>query len=115
VADQPFVSLKDLGDVKCGGVCQLLLPCSRQWVLRSLSALDRACGRVAAAPASQIVCGPQAARRMEELAGTGLALRRVGGSKGSPRARMCQEAISTLRATAVLAGFDLPWRFLMSV
>src|SRR5436309_10625534 len=36
------------------------------------------------------------------------------GSKGSSRARTCQAAIKTLRATALLAGLDLPVRFLTS-
>src|SRR5215203_927455 len=83
--------------------------------LRSLSALGGACGRVAAVPASQIVCGPRAARRMEELAGTGSAAREALGLNGSPSERMCQVAIRILRATAALAGLALPWRRLISV
>jgi hypothetical protein len=38
--------------------------------LFSFGARFRARGRVAAVPASQIVCGPRRARRMVELAGT---------------------------------------------
>src|SRR4051794_31847908 len=85
-----------------------------QRTLRSLSALGGAGGRVAAVPASQIVCGPQAARRMEELAGTGSVARGALGLKGSPSERMCQLAIRTLRATAALAGVGLPWRRVMA-
>jgi len=59
---------------------------------------------------------------MEELAGAGsVPSRRVdrwgdgAGLNGSPRARVCQAAMRTLRATAALAGLLLPWRFLVSV
>jgi hypothetical protein len=52
---------------------------------------------------------------MEELAGTRSVAREALGLNGSRRASTCQAAIRTLRATAALAGFDLPWRRLMSV
>jgi hypothetical protein len=52
---------------------------------------------------------------MEELAGTGSVARAALGLNGSPSERMCQAAIRTLRATAALAGLDLPWRRLMSL
>src|SRR4051812_45935268 len=57
----------------------------------------------------------QAARRMEELAGTGSGALDPFGVNGSPSERMCQEAMRTLRATAAFAGLALPWRRLMSV
>jgi hypothetical protein len=69
----------------------------------------------AAAPASQIVRGPQAARRMEELAGTPSGALMALGLNGSFRERTCQAAMSTLRATAAFAGVVFPWRFRMFV
>src|SRR5918911_1583598 len=52
--------------------------------------------------------GLQAARRMEELAGTGSVARGALGLNGSPSERMCQAAMRILRATAALAGLPLP-------
>jgi hypothetical protein len=52
---------------------------------------------------------------MEELAGTGSVAREALVLNGSPSERMCQAAIKTLRATAALAGLELPWRRLTSV
>src|ERR687897_883669 len=57
--------------------------------------------------------GRQAARKRLELAGTG-SLRGRLGLKGCSRLSTCQQAISTLRATAALAGFALPVRDLTS-
>ena len=54
--------------------------------------------------------GRQAARNVEELAGTGVVPPRGRlGLKDSLRDRTCQTAIRTLRATADLAGLR-PWR-----
>ena len=58
--------------------------------------------------------GRQAARRMVELAGAEGVAPEALGLKGCCRARTCQAAIRTLRATAALAGLALPWRRLMS-
>jgi hypothetical protein len=52
---------------------------------------------------------------MEELAGTVLVARGALGLNGCWRDKTCQAAISTLRATAALAGLAVPWRRLMSV
>src|SRR5215211_4253399 len=115
-ADEPFVSLKTAGMSSVGlraRGCSSLVVASRK--LRSLSALGGARGRVAAAPASQIVCGPQAARRMEELAGAGSAPPVALALNGCCRESTCHAAIRILRATAALAGLDLPCRFLVSV
>src|SRR5439155_19701079 len=51
----------------------------------------------------------QAARELEELAGTAGAAE-AAGLKGSLRASTCQQAISTLRATAALAALPFPCR-----
>src|SRR6185312_5488420 len=60
---------------------------------------------VGAVPASQFLVGRQAARTQLELAGTGAsAPRGREGMKGCCSASTCQTAISTLRATAALAG-----------
>ena len=63
---------------------------------------------VPAVPASQFVLGPQAARRLDELAGTGLGARRGRGLNDCSRLSTCQAAIRILRATAALAGFGFP-------
>lgn len=71
--------------------------------------------RMGAVPALNSRAGRQAARKQLELAGT-RSVRRGGlGLKGSSRLSTCQQAISTLRATAALAGLDFPWRCLMLV
>src|SRR3954447_4974066 len=54
--------------------------------------------------------GRQAARGWLELAGTIGATRGAAGLKGSLRARTCQAAIRTLRATAALAALPCPCR-----
>src|SRR4051794_33740592 len=57
--DEPFVSLKvGCGVNRVGGLWLSLRSCPGSGLLRSLSALGGARGRVAAVPASQIVCGP---------------------------------------------------------
>src|SRR6266496_749557 len=54
--------------------------------------------------------GRQAARELEELAGTVGAAALAAGLKGSLRASTCQQAIRTLRATAALAALPFPCR-----
>ena len=64
---------------------------------------------VGAVPAAQFLVGRQAARTQLEFAGTGVAAPRGReGLKGCWSASTCQLAISTLRATAALAGLPLP-------
>jgi hypothetical protein len=48
--------------------------------------------------------GRQAARELEEFAGTIGAAELAAGLKGSLRASTCQQAIRTLRATAAFGG-----------
>ena len=80
-----------------------------QRLLSSLSALGGARGRIAAAPGFSDRFGDrQAARRMEELAGTGSVAFAALGLNGSLSESTCQDAIRTLRATADLAGLALP-------
>jgi hypothetical protein len=75
----------------------------------------RAPGLVAASRLLRSFVGFQTARRMEELAGTWSVALEALRLNGSLRVRTCQQAIRILRATAALAGFDLPWRCLVSL
>src|SRR5215204_659285 len=81
-----------------------------QRLLSSLSALRRAICRLQLPRLLRSFVGLQAARRMEELAGAGSGAREALGLNGCRSESTCQAAISTLRATAALAGFALPWR-----
>ena len=92
-----------------------LLPVVAVMVLRSLSALGAHLVWLQLPRLLRSFVGFQSARRMEELAGTSFAALEALRLKGSLRASTCQEAIRTLRATAALAGFDLPWRCLVSL
>jgi hypothetical protein len=115
-ADQPLISLKDCGNVKGSRWPEgFSSRTSWQWLLSSLSALGGARGRLQLPRLLRSFVGLQAARRMEELAGAGSVARGALGLNGCWSERTCQAAISTLRATAALAGLDLPWRRLMSV
>ena len=116
MANEPLVSLKS------GGMSSSLFvyrPLSFRSVavvlLRSLSALGAHLVWLQLPRLLRSFVGFQAARPMEELAGTSVVALEAHRLKGSLRARTCQQAIRTLRATAALAGFDLPWRCLVSL
>jgi hypothetical protein len=115
VADEPFVSLKSAGSSSSGHVAGRSFGSLAMLVLRSLSALGAHLVWLQLPRLLRSFVGFQTARRMEELAGTSLAALEALRLKGSLRARTCQEAIRILRATAALAGFDLPCRCLVSV
>jgi hypothetical protein len=114
MADEPLVSLKNgwmSSTVASRGSPFRFVVAG---VLRSLSAL---CAHLVWLQLSRLLrsfVGFQAARRMEELAGTSLVALEALRLNGSLRARTCQDAIRTLRATAALAGLALPWRCLVS-
>jgi hypothetical protein len=110
VADEPLVSLKGGLMSSSGLFSALLLPPVAVVLLRSLSALGAHLVWLQLPRLLRSFVGFQTARRVEELAGTSLGALDAHRLKGSLRTRTCQQAISTLRATAALAGFDLPWR-----
>ena len=78
--------------------------------LTSLSALVAQRVRLELSRLLNSQMGRQAARELEELAGTIGAAARAAGLKGWLRASTCQQAISTLRATAALAALPCPCR-----
>jgi hypothetical protein len=117
---EPLVSLKVAGMSRASRRRRVPLLWLRLWaarLLRSLSALCRRRWSCCSCPGFSDRLWASAGQTNGGACRDGCAPRHAAAQalKGCWRARMCQAAIRTLRATAALAGLALPCRVLVSV